>query len=70
MLSPTQEKVMGMLGRKHIGYQQAPLESVEINGAHMCNMSTIRSLQKLGLVYEKERLQWAATPIGRQYVLG
>ncbi|MFK4132275.1 hypothetical protein ACI2KR_08270 [Pseudomonas luteola] len=65
-LSPTQEKVMLWLSQGWEARLSAG-SCVEINATRFCNVSTMKSLERLGLVEQESKTSyWTATAEGRK----
>jgi len=64
-LSPVQLKVMSFLGNRWTAYSGGGA-SITINGSRMCNVDTMTSLARHGLVEVGPDRSWNATEKGRQ----
>tara|TARA_R110002124_G_scaffold128157_2_gene288541 strand:+ start:17441 stop:17719 length:279 start_codon:yes stop_codon:yes gene_type:complete len=65
-LTPVQSKVMAYLSQGWVA-RVSQGSGVEINGSRVCNLATMKALQRRGLVEDKTQEPcWAATADGRK----
>jgi hypothetical protein len=64
-LSAAQERVMSFMGHGWTAYPGGGC-SISINGARICNIDTMMSLSRMGLVVSDADRSWKATEKGRE----
>lgn len=65
-LTPAQERVMTLMSRRWPAEQSGTL-AVHINGQRVCNVDTMKVLERRGLVVKDTRWSWKATEAGLQW---
>lgn len=65
-LSPVQHNVMTWLG-KGWGAEPGSGSSIQINGKRVCNVDTMKSLERAGLVEQDEYRCWKATDAEKNF---